>query len=100
MAMDTLFGKRTPWNRAVTSCDELATLFTQGKDQICVASEMRAEWLLGHKVVSVEGKKRVLEFEDIGGGLWVARLFVPVAAQATTQAIAAAAAQAAATAMA
>lgn len=87
MAMDTLFGKHTPWGRAVASCDDLSTLIAQGKDQICVTAEIRAEWLLGHKTVVVDGKKRVLEFTDMGGGLWVAKLFVvnpqPTAAAAT-----------------
>lgn len=80
MSMDTLFGKQTPWGRKVESCDDLATLFAQGKNQICVSSELRAQWLLGHRVAVVEAKKRVVEFDDLGGGLWVARLFVPTKA--------------------
>lgn len=76
MSMDTLFGRATPWGRKVTSADDLATLFSQDKNQICVDGSVRREWLLGHRVAMVANKKRVIAFDDIGGDLWVAHLFV------------------------
>ncbi len=76
MSMDKLFGKKTPWGRKVSNGDDLSALFAQGKDQICVTAELRNEWLLGHRTTEVEGIKRVVQFEPLGGDLWVASLFV------------------------
>lgn len=75
MGMESIFGRQTPWGRVVTDCNNLATLFGEGKNQICVSGDIRREWLLHHKVAVVDGKKRVIEFSDLGGDLWVARLY-------------------------
>lgn len=76
MSMDKLFGKKTPWGRKVSNGDDLSALFSQGKDQICVTAEVRNEWLLGHRTTEVGGVKQVVQFDPLGGDLWVASLFV------------------------
>lgn len=74
MTMDQLFGKATPWGHKVSGCDDLSSLFADGRDQICVPGELRAEWQAKRLSASVAGTSRAVDFEDMGGGLFVARL--------------------------
>jgi len=64
-------------NTIILTNEELRTFFHNNKIQgagVNVSTEIRRKWMLNHEKTIIDGKVRDINFENVGGRVWLATL--------------------------